>query len=110
MPCVLCTKKRYALSLSHSASHPPRLTLHLHTLHTSTLRYVGWSYESPDQKVGAFDAKGIETVRRDGCPAEAKLLEKCLRLLFTTNDLSAVKAYALRQFDKTLSGRASLQV
>ena len=81
---------------------------HLHTLHT--LRYVGWSYESPDQKIGAFDAKGIETVRRDGCPAEAKLLEKCLRLLFTTNDLSAVKAYALRQFDKTLSGRASLQV
>ena len=48
-------------------------------------------------------------MRRDGCPAEAKLLEKCLRLLFTTNDLSAVKAYALRQFDKTLSGRASLQ-
>ena len=90
-----------------SASHPPRLTC---TSAHRTLRYVGWSYESPDQKVGAFDAKGIETVRRDGCPAEAKLLEKCLRLLFTTNDLSAVKAYALRQFDKTLSGRASLQV
>ena len=26
-------------------------------------------YESPDQREPVFDAKGIETVRRDGCPA-----------------------------------------
>ena len=26
-----------------------------------------------------YEAKGIETVRRDGCPAVAKILEKCLR-------------------------------
>jgi len=31
-------------------------------------------YESPDQKVPAYDAKGIETVRRDGCPAVAKVI------------------------------------
>ena len=78
-PCVLCTKKRY----------------------------VGWMYEH-EKASPSFDAKGIETVRRDGCAAERKVLEKCLRLLFTSGDLSAVKAYMLRQCDKLQSGRASL--
>lgn len=36
-------------------------------------RYVGYMYESSDQKVPQYDAKGIETVRRDGCPAVAKV-------------------------------------
>ena len=45
MPCVLQTKKRY----------------------------VGYAYESEDQKEPIFDAKGIETVRRDGCPAVVKV-------------------------------------
>ena len=36
-------------------------------------RYVGFAYESLDQKEPEFDAKGIETVRRDGCPAVAKV-------------------------------------
>lgn len=45
LPCVLQTKKRY----------------------------VGYMYESWDQKNPVFDAKGIETVRRDGCPAVAKV-------------------------------------
>lgn len=30
-------------------------------------------YESADQKEPVYDAKGIETVRRDGCPAVAKV-------------------------------------
>ena len=36
-------------------------------------RYVGYSYESPEQVEPIFDAKGIETVRRDGCPAVNKV-------------------------------------
>ncbi|KAJ8934361.1 hypothetical protein NQ314_013402 [Rhamnusium bicolor] len=36
-------------------------------------RYVGYMYESPDQKEPVYDAKGIETVRRDGCPAVSKV-------------------------------------
>jgi hypothetical protein len=38
-------------------------------------RYVGYSYESPEQMKPIFDAKGIETVRRDTCPTVAKILE-----------------------------------
>lgn len=72
-------------------------------------RYVGAMYETPDQPTFGFDAKGIETVRRDGCPAVAKTLEKCLRMLFTSADLSPIKAYVQRQFRKILEGRVSIQ-
>ncbi|GMH43547.1 hypothetical protein BSKO_11469 [Bryopsis sp. KO-2023] len=72
-------------------------------------RYVGFSYESPDQEVPIFDAKGIETVRRDACPAVSKMLERVIRILFTTKDISQVKGYLYRQWSKILSGRISLQ-
>lgn len=62
-PCVLLTKKRY----------------------------VGFMYEAPRQAAGVFDAKGIETVRRDTCSAVAKMLERSLRILFTSKDVSQVQ-------------------
>ena len=52
MPCILQTKKRY----------------------------IGYMYESLDQKEPVFDAKGIETVRRDSCAAVSKV---GIFLLFT---------------------------
>lgn len=36
-------------------------------------RYVGMSYICVEQSAGEFDAKGIETVRRDACPFVAKV-------------------------------------
>ncbi|XP_022100801.1 uncharacterized protein LOC110984687 isoform X2 [Acanthaster planci] len=75
----------------------------------SKKRYVGYSYESPDQVEPDFDAKGIETVRRDSCPAVGKILEKALKILFTTRDVSQIKQYVQRQFQKILDGQASLQ-
>ncbi|CAL4064009.1 unnamed protein product, partial [Meganyctiphanes norvegica] len=72
-------------------------------------RYVGYMYETPDQKMPVFEAKGIETVRRDGCPAVSKILEKALRILFDKCDVSEVKSYVQRQFVKLLQGRASIQ-
>ena len=53
-------------------------------------RYVGYAYETEEQEEPIFDAKGIETVRRDGCPAVAKILEKTLRTLFDSRDVSKV--------------------
>jgi hypothetical protein len=49
-------------------------------------------------------------LRRDGCPAVSKMLEACLRLLFSSKDLSAVKDYCTRQWAKILSNRVSVQV
>ncbi|XP_072300034.1 DNA polymerase zeta catalytic subunit isoform X2 [Eucyclogobius newberryi] len=81
LPCVLQTKKRY----------------------------VGYMYESLDQTKPVFDAKGIETVRRDGCPAVSKILERSIKLLFDTRDISQVKQFVQRQCVKVLEGQASVQ-
>ncbi|PKA58464.1 DNA polymerase delta catalytic subunit [Apostasia shenzhenica] len=72
-------------------------------------RYVGYSYESPEQEKPTFDAKGIETVRRDTCPVVAKTLERSIRLIFETQDLSQVKSYLHRQWARILSEKVSLK-
>ncbi|KAF7014170.1 hypothetical protein CFC21_028190 [Triticum aestivum] len=72
-------------------------------------RYVGYSYENPEQNEPIFDAKGIETVRRDTCPAVAKMLERSLRIMFQEQDLVKVKSYVERQWTRILSGKVSIQ-
>lgn len=42
-------------------------------------RYVGFKYENQGDIEPEFDAKGIETVRRDGIPALQKIEEACLK-------------------------------
>lgn len=72
-------------------------------------RYVGFKYDCRDQLEPEFDAKGIETVRRDGTPAEQKIQEKALKILFRTSDLSQVKEYFQRQCEKIMKGSVSIQ-
>ncbi|EJD47779.1 hypothetical protein AURDEDRAFT_144423 [Auricularia subglabra TFB-10046 SS5] len=72
-------------------------------------RYVGFKYEHPDELEPSFDAKGIETVRRDGTPATQKMQETVIKMLFRTQDLSAIKSYCERTWYKILEGRAQLQ-
>lgn len=72
-------------------------------------RYVGFKYESKTQKEPDFDAKGIETVRRDGTPAEQKIEENALKILFRTADLTQVKKYFQRQCTKIMKGKVSIQ-
>ncbi len=42
-------------------------------------RYVGFKYEAVDDMEPVFDAKGIETVRRDGVLAQRKMVENCIK-------------------------------
>ncbi|KAI8148312.1 hypothetical protein BJV82DRAFT_591635 [Fennellomyces sp. T-0311] len=72
-------------------------------------RYVGFKYESPEQVEPEFEAKGIETVRRDGTMATQKILEASLKILFRTQDMSELKEYLYRQWTKVLSNRVSMQ-
>ncbi|KAK5259091.1 DNA polymerase zeta, partial [Exophiala xenobiotica] len=72
-------------------------------------RYVGFKYESRNQTVPEFDAKGIETVRRDGTPAEQKIEETALKVLFRTSDLSQVKSFFQAQCAKIMRGKVSIQ-
>ncbi len=66
-------------------------------------------YESPTQTVPTIDAKGIETIRRDTCPLVAKTMEKCLRLMFATKDLSLVRNHLEQVWTDVLGQRLSLQ-
>ncbi|CAD5223802.1 unnamed protein product [Bursaphelenchus okinawaensis] len=61
-PCVLVTKKRY----------------------------VGMSYEK-EGCPGEFDAKGIETVRRDGSVFVSQMVEKCLNILFDYDHYAVIQ-------------------
>ncbi|BDA47990.1 probable DNA polymerase zeta catalytic subunit [Coccomyxa sp. Obi] len=101
------------IAAAATAANPPPVTLKMEKVyHPCVLltkkRYVGFMYEAPKQAAGVFDAKGIETVRRDTCSAVAKMLERSLRILFTSKDVSQVKEYVERQWTKILSGRVSL--
>uniref|UniRef100_A0A182NQU6 DNA polymerase n=1 Tax=Anopheles dirus TaxID=7168 RepID=A0A182NQU6_9DIPT len=94
--------------------NPPPVKLKLEKVYQPSIlqtkkRYVGYMYESAAQEKPTYEAKGIETVRRDGCPVVAKMLEKVLRILFETCDVSKVKQYTCRQFTKILEGRVNLQ-
>ncbi|XP_055546251.1 DNA polymerase zeta catalytic subunit [Wyeomyia smithii] len=94
--------------------NPPPVKLKLEKVYQPSIlqtkkRYVGYMYETADQEKPVYEAKGIETVRRDGCPVVGKMLEKVLRILFETRDVSKVKEYTCRQFTKILEGRVNLQ-
>ena len=47
------------------------------------------------QAAPTFDAKGIETVRRDTCGAVAKMMERSIRILFATKDLSQARSHVV---------------
>mmetsp|Transcript_3721 Transcript_3721/g.7105 ORF Transcript_3721/g.7105 Transcript_3721/m.7105 type:complete len:338 (+) Transcript_3721:5968-6981(+) len=62
-------------------------------------------YDSPDQTAPTFEAKGIETVRKDQCPVTQKILRSALILTFEERNLSKLKQYLLRQWALIHSGR-----
>ncbi|KAK1292647.1 DNA polymerase delta catalytic subunit [Acorus calamus] len=104
----------HEIASSVTAMNPSPVTLKMEKVYQPCVlltkkRYVGYSYESPDQGKPVFDAKGIETVRRDTCPAVAKALEHSLRILFEEQDILKVKLYLERQWTRILSGKISIQ-
>ncbi|KAH9622617.1 hypothetical protein KSS87_013140 [Heliosperma pusillum] len=97
-----------------TAINPNPVTLKMEKVYQSCFlltkkRYVGYSYESLDQPKPIFDAKGIETVRRDTCAAVAKTMEKSLRMFFQHQDISLVRGFLQRQWSRILTGRVSVQ-
>lgn len=83
--------------------------VYLPSILVSKKRYIGWKYEFEKQEKPQFDAKGIETVRRDGIPAQQKILEKAITLLFKTRDISLIKEYIIEQFVKIVKNKINIQ-
>lgn len=61
-------------------------------------------YDCPDQPTPTFEAKGIETVRKDQCAATQKILRNALIVTFQERNLSKLKEYLLRQWALIHSG------
>ena len=60
-------------------------------------------FESKDERRPTFEAKGIETVRRDQCSLTQKVLRNSLIMLYRSG-IAAVKAYLFRQWFSILAG------
>ena len=61
-------------------------------------------FESKNQRKPTFEAKGLETIRRDQCALTQKVLRGTLVTLYRSG-IEAVKAYLIRQWALILSGR-----
>lgn len=59
-------------------------------------RYVGFKYERLSDLEPEFDAKGIETVRRDGIPATQKMQETCLEYVRLPRDMTGACGSCVR--------------
>ena len=95
-----------------SALHPAPVLLRLEKVYQPSLlvskkRYAGYRFDSPQQARAVLDVKGLEMIRRDGHAVQRRLQEACIRLLFETRDLSAVKRYCQRQWAKLYAGQIS---
>jgi len=76
----------------------------------SKKRYVGRAWQSPTDTSPLFDAKGIETVRRDQCAATQRIMRGALEAFFDSGgDLSCVKRYLQEHAARMRSGRFALQ-
>ncbi len=62
-------------------------------------------YDSPDQKVPSFEAKGIETIRRDQCTLTQKILRNALVTVFRDRGVQNLQDYLCRQWTLIHAGR-----
>jgi DNA polymerase zeta len=70
-------------------------------------KYGGMKFESKAQKKPVFEAKGLETVRRDQCALTQKILRNALIKLFNSG-IDAVKDYLFRQWSLIYAGNLPL--
>ncbi|AAZ13094.1 DNA polymerase zeta catalytic subunit, putative [Trypanosoma brucei brucei TREU927] len=70
-------------------------------------RYVGYAYFKPEQQEPQFLAKGIETVRRDQCPATAHLAAKMIHLLFSGAGTETLRQCFYEEVSKLQRGDCS---
>jgi len=92
-----------------TASNPPPVQLKLEKVYVASLlqtkkKYCGMKYESPNDARPVFEAKGIETVRRDQCSLTQKVLRNALITMFQSG-LEPTKAYLQRQWALIHAGR-----
>ncbi|ORY22294.1 DNA/RNA polymerase, partial [Neocallimastix californiae] len=71
-------------------------------------RYVGYKYEKLEDKP-ELEGKGIEMIRRDGCPLTQRLMKECLEILFDTRDISKLKVYLNNEWRNIIQEKVPLK-
>jgi DNA polymerase zeta len=89
--------------------NPPPVQLKLEKVYMGSImqtkkKYCGMKYESIEERKPEFEAKGIETIRRDQCALTQKVLANALKTLFSRG-IPAVKEYLVRQWKLIESGK-----
>jgi DNA polymerase zeta len=95
---------------SVTESNPPPVHLKLEKVYSSCMlqtkkKYCGMKFESRGQREGVWEAKGIETIRKDQCRLTQKLLRGALMTLFKYHNVEKLKQYLERQWTKLLAGK-----
>lgn len=95
-----------------TSDNPPPVQLKLEKVYVGSImqtmkRYCGMKYESINQKRPTFEAKGLETVRRDQCSLTQKILKNALITLFQ-DDIDGVREYLHRQWSLIEAGHISV--
>eukprot|EP00429_Kryptoperidinium_foliaceum_P021204 CAMPEP_0176146848 /NCGR_PEP_ID=MMETSP0120_2-20121206/74841_1 /TAXON_ID=160619 /ORGANISM="Kryptoperidinium foliaceum, Strain CCMP 1326" /LENGTH=116 /DNA_ID=CAMNT_0017483415 /DNA_START=150 /DNA_END=497 /DNA_ORIENTATION=+ len=67
-------------------------------------RYCGMKFDSKDQRKPSFEAKGLETVRKDQCALTQKVLRNALITLFQSG-VGEVREYLYRQWSLIKAGK-----
>ena len=78
----------------------------------SKKHYAGYKYENNNdlnKTILNLDSKGLENVRRDKCELVSIILEKMIKILFETKNLSKLKKYLFKCFDKIISGKTIIK-
>jgi DNA polymerase zeta len=88
--------------------NPPPVQLKLEKVYAACLlqtkkKYCGMMYESATQKRPVFEAKGIETVRRDQCKLTQRILRNALITVFERG-IQAAREYLNEQYALIHSG------
>lgn len=109
IPCALVSKKRYVGASYEDEEAKVRPSFSPPPSSSSPLDLTAGCGGVPDPPQVAYDAKGLETVRRDSCGLVAATMERALRVLFRTRDMSQVKATVVEACRKALSGDVSLR-
>lgn len=68
-------------------------------------KYCGMKFDSPDQQTPTFEAKGIETIRKDQCALTQKILRDGLIKIFNGEGIDHLKHYLFRQWALVHAGR-----
>ena len=92
-----------------TASNPPPVQLKLEKVYAGSLlqtkkKYCGMMYESATQKRPIFEAKGIETVRKDQCALTQRILRNALISVFERG-VQAAREYLNEQWALIHSGK-----